>query len=120
MAGPRGSGGCVRSVRYNQFMSKLEYYSRPLVAFDPSNKEHRTFYYKFVETRSWGHCPVRFIVPDATGMDLIRLIQIELLNYYVAKEFQVAKRKSSKGIRRTRGARTIGLTSGGFEIKLDT
>jgi len=101
-------------------MSKLEYYSRPLVAFDPYNKEHRKFYYEFVETRSWGHCPVRFIVPDATGMDLIRLIQAELLNYYVVKEFEGDKRKGSKGARRTRGARTIGLTSGGFELKIDT
>jgi hypothetical protein len=98
-------------------MSKLEYYSRPLVAFDPYNKEHRKFYYEFVETRSWGHCPVRFIVPDATGMDLIRLIQAELLNYYVVKEFEEAKRKRSKP---TRSRRSIGLTSGGFELKIDT
>lgn len=98
-------------------MSKLEYYSRPLVAFDPHNKEHRKFYYEFVETRSWGHCPVRFIVPDATGMDLIRLIQAELLNYYVVKEFEEAKRKRSKP---TRSRRSIGLTSGGFELKIDT
>ncbi len=98
-------------------MSKLEYYSRPLVAFDPHNREHRRFYYEFVETRSWGHCPVRFIVPDATGMDLIKMIQTELLHYYVNKEFQEAKGKRSKG---HRGRRTIGLTSGGFEIKIDT
>jgi hypothetical protein len=98
-------------------MSKLEYYSRPLVAFDPHNKEHRKFYYEFVATRSWGHCPVRFIVPDATGMDLIRLIQAELLNYYVTKEFEDAKRKRSKP---TRSRRSIGLTSGGFELKIDS
>jgi hypothetical protein len=95
-------------------MSKLEYYSRPLVAFDPSNKEHRKFYYEFVETMSWGHCPVRFIVPDATGMDLIRLIQNELFKYYVSKEFKEEKATKSKGHRRT-----IGLTSGGFELKID-
>lgn len=95
-------------------MSKLEYYSRPLVAFDPHNKEHRRFYYEFVETRSWGRCPVRFIVPDATGMDLIKMIQTELLNYYVNKEFYEAKPVQTKGHRKS-----IGLTSGGFEIKID-
>lgn len=69
-------------------MSKLEFYSRPLVAFDAHNKEHRRFYYEFIETMSWGHCPVRFIVPDGTGMDLVKMIQSELLKYYVGLEFE--------------------------------
>lgn len=61
--------------------------SRPLVAFDPHNKEHRKFYFQFLETSSWGHCPVRFIVPDEHGFDLITMIQRSLLQYYVNKEF---------------------------------
>ena len=68
-------------------MSKLEYYSRPLVAFDPKNKDHRKWYHEFVVTRSWGYCPVRFICPDDTGLDLTIMIRNQLVEYYVNKEF---------------------------------
>jgi len=95
-------------------MSKLEYYARPLVAFDASNKEHRRFYYQFTETRSWGHCPVRFIVPEATGSDLIKMIQNELIDYYVNREFE-----SEKPVVKSKGRKTVGYTSGGFELKID-
>jgi len=67
-------------------MSKLEFYSRPLVAFDPQLKEHRSIYFRFVRERSWGHSPYRFIVPDDQG-DLITMIQRSLIDYYVRKEF---------------------------------
>jgi hypothetical protein len=73
-------------------MSRLEYYNRPLVAFDAHNKEHRAFYAEFLKRGGWGFCPVRFIVPDAQGMDLIRMIQNELLTYYVEREFKLRKR----------------------------
>lgn len=94
-------------------MSKLEFYARPLVAFDATNKEHRRFYHQFVQTKSWGHCPVRFIVPEATGSDLIKMIQTEMINYYVSREFQ--GEKPTKGHR----ARHVGLTNGGFELTID-
>jgi len=98
-------------------MSKLEYYARPLVAFDAKNKEHRRFYYQFVQTRSWGHCPVRFIVPEATGSDLIKMIQTEMINYYVLQEFKGTKPlpKVSQHHRKS-----LGLTSGGFELKIES
>ena len=70
-------------------MSRLEYFSRPLVAFDAHNKEHRRHYYTFRSTHSWGKCPVRFIVPNESGWDLISMIQRQLLEYYVDKEFKV-------------------------------
>ena len=69
-------------------MSRLEFYSRPLVAFDVTNKEHRAIYYQFVKEKSWGHSPYRFIVPDDHGWDLITMIQRQLLDYYVRKEFK--------------------------------
>lgn len=95
-------------------MSKLEFYARPLVAFDAKNKEHRRFYHQFVQTKSWGHCPVRFIVPEATGSDLIKMIQTEMINYYVSKEFQ--DEKPVKGHR----PRHVGLTNGGFELTIES
>jgi hypothetical protein len=68
-------------------MSLLEFYSRPLVKFDPSLKEHRQIYYKFVENRSWGSSPYRFICPEDHGMDLVTMIQRQLIDWYVHKEF---------------------------------
>ena len=68
-------------------MSKLELYGRPLVAFDPKNKEHRKYFYDFLKYRGWGRCPVRFIVPDDVGMDLPTMIKNQLIAYYVSKEF---------------------------------
>jgi len=67
-------------------MSRLEFYSRPLVAFDASSKEHRRIYYQFVKSRSWGHSPFRFICPEDHG-DLITMIQRSLIDFYVRKEF---------------------------------
>ena len=72
-------------------MSKLEFYARPLVAFDANNKQHRRWYHEFVEYGGWGRCPVRFIVPDSTGSDLVKIITRQLIEYYVAKEFVVKK-----------------------------
>jgi hypothetical protein len=69
-------------------MSRLEYYARPLVAFDPKNKDHRKWYYEFLEYRGWGKCPVRFICPEDIGSDLTIMIRNQLVDYYVNKEFQ--------------------------------
>ena len=69
-------------------MSRLEFYARPLVAFDPANKDHRRWYYEFLEYKGWGKCPVRFIVPNDTGLDLIVMIRNALVEYYVNKEFE--------------------------------
>jgi hypothetical protein len=74
-------------------MSRLEFYNRPLVAFDPTNKVHRRFYAEFVNTASWGSCPVRFIVPTDNGGDLVSMIKNSLINYYVEREFQFKKTK---------------------------
>lgn len=68
-------------------MSKLEFYSRPYVAFNPENKEHRRWYHEFLENRGWGKCPVRFICPDIVGLDLTIMIRNQLVDYYVQKEF---------------------------------
>ena len=69
-------------------MSRLEFYARPLVAFDPSNKDHRRWYYEFLEYRGWGKCPVRFICTEDHGSDLTVMIRNALVEYYVNKEFK--------------------------------
>ncbi len=74
-------------------MSKLEFYCRPLVAFDPNNKDHRRWYYEFVDYGGWGRCPVRFICPDDTGFDLTIMIRNQLVEYYIKKEFERSTQK---------------------------
>jgi hypothetical protein len=69
-------------------MSRLEFYARPLVAFDPRNKDHRRWYYEFLEYKGWGRCPVRFICTEDHGSDLTVMIRNALVEYYVNKEFK--------------------------------
>jgi hypothetical protein len=78
-------------------MSKLEFYARPLVAFNPSDKDHRRYYAEFLEYGGWGSCPVRFICPEDFGMDLPSMIKHSLIRYYVDREFgggKLAKERS--------------------------
>lgn len=77
-------------------MSRLEYYARPLVAFDPANKDHRRWYYEFLEYRGWGQCPVRFICPNDNGLDLTLMIRDNLAKWYVDKEFRTVVKKQQK------------------------
>jgi hypothetical protein len=68
-------------------MSKLEFLMRPLVAFDPSNKDHRRYYAEYLDYGGWGRCPVRFICPDDIGMDLPTMIKNRLVEFYIGREF---------------------------------
>jgi hypothetical protein len=77
-------------------MSKLEFYSRPLVAFDPSNKDHRRYWAEFLEYGGWGKCPVRFLCPDDTGYDLTVMIRNQLVAYYIEREFGGSKLSKAK------------------------
>jgi len=68
-------------------MSKLEYLARPLVAFDPYNKDHRRYYADYLENGGWGNCPVRFIFPEDNGDNLPSMIKNSLIAWYVQREF---------------------------------
>lgn len=68
-------------------MSKLQFYGRPWVQFNAGNKQHREWFYKFQRERTWGHCPVRFILAEASS-NLVTQIQRELVDYYVCSEFK--------------------------------
>ena len=68
-------------------MSRLEYLARPLVAFDPNNKDHRRYYAEYLERGGWGHSPVRFICTEDHGDNLPAMIQRMMVAYYVDREF---------------------------------
>lgn len=64
---------------------------RPIVIFDPANKEHRRHYAKFIKTNAWGSCPVRFAVQDeSSNTNLAYAMQRMLVEYYVGKEFKLS------------------------------
>lgn len=77
-------------------MSLLEFYCRPLVAFDATNSVHRKYYHEFCLRNSWGTCPVRFICPEQASGSLVSMIQQSMLNYYVSKEFVTGGRVRAK------------------------
>lgn len=74
-------------------MSLLYLRSRPIVAFDVNNPDHRRYYRQFIERRSWGSCPVRFMV-EGLNTDLLSHINREMLAWYVKNEF---RHENSKG-----------------------
>ena len=82
-------------------MSHLELSGRPYVVFDPTNKDHRRWYHQFVQTGTWGKCPVRFVVPDDFG-DLVTMIQRSLVKFYVEREFTVVKKQQKKVVQKTK------------------
>ena len=55
-------------------MSLLYLRSRPIVAFDANNSEHRRYYRQFIETRSWGNegCPFEIEWPWNSVPDMIQ------------------------------------------------
>jgi hypothetical protein len=85
-------------------MSKLEYLVRPLIAFDPYNKDHRRYYADYLEYGGWGRCPVRFICPEDTGMDLPSMIKNRLIEYYIEREFGGGKLAEARSESLTRAA----------------
>ena len=83
-------------------MSRLEYLARPLVAFDPTIKNHRRYYWEFMTRSGWGHCPVRFICTEEHGDNLPAMIQKLMVEYYVKREFQKPSPKAKPGQRTKR------------------
>lgn len=67
-------------------MSVLQHSGRPYVTFDPANKSHRAYYAEFCEKKTWGRCPVRFILAEDQD-NVITMIQTALAQWHTAKEF---------------------------------
>jgi len=67
-------------------MSHLTIALRPLVQFDPGNKNHRQWVSEFLQYQTWSRCPVRFIVLDDSA-STFSVVQRQLTEYYTEKEF---------------------------------
>lgn len=74
-------------------MSILYIRARPIVAFDATNPQHREWYHVFVTKRSWGHCPVRFMV-EGLNTDLLSHINSQMMAWYIDQEFKNGKQKA--------------------------
>jgi len=68
-------------------MSKLSLYGRTYVVFDAKNKDHRRWFADFNKNQTWSSCPVRFVIDNDHG-DLVTMIQRNLIQYYVDREFK--------------------------------
>ncbi len=66
--------------------NRLVLFGRPKTIFDPANKLHRGAYLEFLETGSWRHCPVSFIIDD-DSLSVTFCIEKKLLAHYLKKEF---------------------------------
>jgi len=65
----------------------LSTFSRPWVKFDVSNRDHRRWYTEFLQNNAWGQCPVRFVIEDEGGANLLGLMQTRMIEFYTNKEF---------------------------------
>jgi hypothetical protein len=79
-------------------MSLLESRLRPWAVFDAGDLQHREWYYKFLVTNSWRHCPVRF-APGDEAVELIGWIQRELLLHYGKKEFKTVRKPTKQPLK---------------------
>lgn len=59
---------------------------RPIVIFDPKNKDHRELFYTFLRTTSWKNCPYQWAIDDAS-LDVVHCINKKLLAHYIQQEF---------------------------------
>ena len=90
-------------------MSLIYLRSRPIVAFDENNAEHRKWFAEFVKYRTWGKCPVRFMA-DSLETDLVSHIEHKMLHFYVTKEFDSGK-GNTKGKTKPRAKKAPGVVS---------
>ena len=87
-------------------MSILNIRLRPWVLFDVKNPKHREWFFEFVKTRSWRHCPVRFVAGDE-DCNLIGWIQREMVLYYADKEFT----KKTPAAKKSKTVKPLRLTT---------
>ena len=77
-------------------INSLQKAQRPFVVFDPSNKDHRRYFKKFMATSTWYSCPYQWLIDDHST-DVVSYINRKLLAHYVKFDDTLAtKRKTAK------------------------
>jgi len=77
-------------------INSLQKAQRPFVVFDPSNKDHRRYFKKFMTTSTWHGCPCQWLIDDHST-DVVGYINRKLLAYYVKFDNTLTtKRKTAK------------------------
>ena len=78
----------------------LEHACRPVVVFNPANKEHRQHYADFIKNSSRGKCPVRFAIDtdEASNNNLAYAMQRLLTEYYMGAEFNATPKAHPKSV----------------------
>ena len=66
--------------------------SRPYTIFDAANQKHRSAYYRYLQSASWGDCPYQFVVEEPY-IDLPHCINQKMIKYYMGREFNKNKNK---------------------------
>lgn len=67
-------------------MPILKVQNRPVVIFDATNEQHRSWAFESIKNRTWGRCPVKFEVYDDSE-NVSEYISRKLVEYYLSKEF---------------------------------
>ena len=67
---------------------RLHLRMKPVVEFDPANRQHRKDYAEFLRTGRWTHCLVRYELDEPSG-ELQGMIQRRILEYYMEREFKI-------------------------------
>lgn len=76
-------------------MSKINQYGRPYVTFDVENAEHRKIFHDIVKYNNFGRAPIRFWLENEQN-NLMNQIKVDLVNYYITREFGPLKLKDSE------------------------
>jgi len=74
----------------------LALYRRPTIEFDPSDAEHRYWYYQFKKTLGWGNCPYTWHCP-ADYISVPDYIANLLAEYYMKQDRSAHKRPIKTG-----------------------
>ena len=69
-------------------MPILKVKTRPTVIFDAANEQHRKWAHEFIQTKTWGRCPVKLEVGDESE-DVTGYISRKLMEFYLNREFNV-------------------------------
>jgi hypothetical protein len=89
-------------------MRKLDYLCRPPQIYNPSNKTHRDYYFHFLESNSWSHCPYQWIQDPYYASIPDQLAEMTV-HWYLKQEFKKMRLRKVNGDVVKRGEELLGF-----------